>query len=330
MTGPLAEIRNTGCLGPAAARLIYRAVDAARRFGGYPPPEGYGAWGSGAVEEVAHDFLTADGAEGRMKKLVAAATDEDSFSRLVQRAVHNHFRMEARRTDRGAALRAIERHLQADDSIVAIGEGPTRTWALLEFTSQLPYSGNPDDLVAAAQRVANVQAAAWSATSARRRPLAEAQSLKRILHAILLEAAAPVGRDLLLEVVLKRFPMAVVPPAAEADEALLPASMPVDDTDMTAEEIWAEMNDNERLVVPFLDETAREIARQTGLSRSTAHRACVSAKELLRDRLPEIENRLSVMNRLAWLSETVRARGTAIVASASSQEEGEHEAPTPD
>ena len=329
MTGPLAEIQETGCLGPAAWEFIYRAVNSARRFGGYPPPEGYGAWDSDAVTEVAHDFMTADGAEGRLRRLVATATDEDSFSRLVARAVHNHFKMEARKTDRGATLRAIERHMQSDDGIVAAGDGPTRTWALRDHVDQLPYSGNPDDLVAAAYRVADVKPAAWSETSRRRRPLAEAESLKRVLHAILAAAAAPVERRLLLEVVVERFPTAVAAPAAEADETSLPASTPVDDAGIVAREAWAEMTDNERLVVPFLDETAREAARQTGLSRSTAHRARTSVTELLKDRLSGVEDQRRVMNELILLSNGVRARGTAIVASASLSREGEHEEPTP-
>ena len=330
MTGPLAEIQETGCLGLAAWELIYRAVNSARRFGGYPPPEGYGAWDSDAVTEVAHDFMTADGAEGRLRRLVATATDEDSFSRLVERAVHNHFRMEARKTDRGATLRAIERRMQSDGGIVAAGDGPTRTWSLLDHADQLPYSGNPDDLVAAAYRVADVQPAAWSETSRRRRPLAEAESLRRVLHAILAAAAAPVDRGLLLRVVLARFPTAVMPPAAEADEASLPASMPVDDAGIVAKEVWAEMTDNERLVVPFLDETAREVARRTGLSRSTAHRARTSVKGLFKDCLSGVEDQRRVMNELILLSNGVRARGTAIVASASLSREGAHEASTPD
>ena len=330
MTGPLAEIQETGCLGLAAWELIYRAVDSARRFGRYPAPEGYGAWDTDAVTEVAHDFMTADGAEGRLRRLVATATDEDSFSRLVERAVHNHFKMEARKTDRGAALRAIERHMRSDDGIVAAGDGPTRTWALRDHADQLPYSGNPDDLVAAAYRVADVLPAAWSETSRRRRPLAETESLKRVLHAILAAAAAPVQRGLLLEVVLGRFPSAAAAPAAVADEAFLPASAPVDDAGIVAREAWADMTDNERLVVPFLNETTREVAQRTGLSRSTAHRACTSVKGLLKDRLSGVEDHRRVMNELISLSNGVRARGTAVVASASLDSEGEHEASTPD
>ena len=330
MTGPLAEIQQTGRLGPAGWELIYRAVDSARRFGRYPSPEGYDAWDTDAVTEVAHDFMTADGAEGRMSRLAATATDEGSFCRLVERAVHNHFRMEARKTDRGAALRAIERHLQSDDGIVAAGDGPTRTWALRDHADQFPYSGDPDDLVSAANRVTDVKPAAWSATSRRRRPLAEAESLKRVLRAILAAAAAPVERGLLLKVVLERFPTAVVPPAEEADESSLPASTPVDDAGIVAKEVWAEMTDNERLVVPFLGETAREVAQRTGLSRSTAHRACTSVTGLLKDHLSGVEDRNRVMNELILLSSGVRARGTAIVASASLDSEGEHEASTPD
>ena len=330
MTGPLAEIRQTGCLGLAGWELIYRAVNSARRFGRYPSPEGYGEWDNDAVMEVAHDFMAADGAEGRLTRLVATATDEESFSRLVERAVHNFFKMEARKTDRGAALRAIERHMQSDDGIVAAGDGPTRTWALREHADQLPFSGNPDDLVSAAYRVTDVKRAAWSDTSKRRRPLAETQSLKRVLHAVLAAAAAPVERGLLLEVVLERFPTAVVPSAVEADDASLPAAAPIDDAGIVAKEVWAEMTDNERLVVPFLDETAREIARLTGLTRSTAHRARTSVTGLLKDRLSDADDQPQIMNELILLSIHVRAHGTAIVASASLGSEGEHEASTPD
>ena len=86
MTGPWAEIRETGTLGPLGAALIYETVDVVRRFDRYPPPQGTKYWDAVAKQEVAHDFIAADGAEGRLARLVASAIDEDSFERVVEAA----------------------------------------------------------------------------------------------------------------------------------------------------------------------------------------------------------------------------------------------------
>lgn len=305
-------------MGPLAADLVYRTVDAVRRFDRYPPPEGRRHWDADAVKEAAHDFVAADGFAARLARLVASANDEESFARVMQTAVRNHFRMQARRTDTGAALRAVSHLLDTDDAVIAAPGASSTSWTLPAYAGRPAYAGNSDDLVAAARSVTDVRGAPWSQTSKRRSPIADRDSLRRVVHAVLAAAAAPVERSQILGAVLARFPLVVTRPVLAADDILMAPSQPADDARLQAAEIWHQLSDNERLVLGCLHEPVRSIAEETGLSRSAAHRARVSARAALADLLADVTDQSQVVARLAEASGVLRRRGTELFDSASS------------
>jgi hypothetical protein len=86
----------------------------------------------------AHGFLAADGADDRLRRLVATATDEDSFERVLEQAVRNHIRMDTCRTDMGAVLRALDHAVGRDDRSWL----PIRSWA---YGAQLASSSMNGD-----------------------------------------------------------------------------------------------------------------------------------------------------------------------------------------
>jgi hypothetical protein len=320
MTGPWADLREHGTLGSTAVRLVYETVDAVRRFDRYPPPDGVDQWTESAIQEFAHDFLFGAAGPERLAKLVATATSEDSFERVLEAAVRNEFRMRARRTDLGAVLRSLTHAVDRDGGIVVAGTASTtRTWSLPEHQTNPPYAGATDVLVEAAYSVPDVRRARWSSESSRRPPIAESESLNRVLRAVLDRAAAPVSPRLMADVIVARFPLALGGETELLDD-LVP--LPADNAaGLLASDAWDQLNDNERLVVGVLDLPVREMADAAGLSRSTAQRASTGARAVLSAFLADVDDQAGVVAALADASSALRARGTTRAGSASTSGE---------
>lgn len=326
MPGPWKEIRRTGTLGAPAVELIYEAVDAVRRFGSYPPPPGFSRWDESAVHDAAHDFIvdgespSGDGT-GRLARLVASATSEESFERLLHTAVKNHFRAAARRTNKGAVHRALTHAVGADDAIVVAGADlKVRTWSLSEHVGNDPYSGDWGPLISAAYAAPGVRLARWKSTT-RRQPIAESASLRRVIHAVLEAAAAPVTPALMVEVIVARFPLAlgerIVALNDQGDEIADPSGSITLAVPAEADEVWDQLNDNERLVLAVLDQSARKASEQTGLHRNTANRAMRSAALVLRECLRGMDQQESIMQDLRERSRNLQVDGTNRVLSSS-------------
>lgn len=323
MSAPWATLRATGYLDEEGVALVYDTVDAVRRFDRYPPPDNAPAWTATEVQEFAHDFLYGEGGPERLARIAAAATDEDSFERVLETAVRNQFRMEARSTETGAVLRSLTHAVENDPDIVVEGTSPaTRTWSLPELRHKLPYAGPTDSLVEAAYAVADVRRARWSPGSARRAPIAEPESLRRVLHAVLGRAGAPLHPRLMVDVIVARFPLTISTEVELTDE-LVPQTRASAEATLLALQVWEQLTDNERLVVGVLDLPVREVAAATGLSRSTAQRAVTAAKEVLATFLADLPDQLGVVAALTDAGAAARARGTARAGSASTGQEEE-------
>lgn len=316
MGGVWEELRTTGTLGTAGVILVYETVDAVRRFNRYPPPQGHDRWTKNSVQEFAHDFLFAEGGPERLTRLVVSATDEDSFERVLHVAIRNAFRMQARQTEGGAAMRALVRAIERDPEIVVAGTARMRTWSLTEYAAADPYSGSDAPLVEVAYAVPDVRRVRWSPESTHRPPIAEPESLRRVLRAVLAHARAPVLARVVFGVVLERFPL-ITSGDVELRSDLLPAASVPGESRLLALEVWRQLTDNERLVVGLLDLPVREIARVTGLSRSTVQRAATAARSVLAAYLVDVDNPTGVIKALAGASAALVAGGTARTGSAS-------------
>lgn len=155
-----------------------------------------------------------------------------------------------------------------------------------------------------------------SSDSRRRAPIAAPESLRRVLHAVLAAAAAPVRARAMLQVILARFPLAATGPV-ELDEQMLTRSASSPEAALLASEVWQQLSDNERLVTGLLDLPVREMAAETGLSRSTAARAATSAKQVLSAFLSDVEDPAEIVQAPATASAALRERGTMVALSAS-------------
>lgn len=323
MSATWATLQVEGYLDEDGITLVYETVDAVRRFDRYPPPAGAAAWTATAVQEFAHDFLYGDGGQERLARIAATATDEDSFERVLEAAIRNEFRMRARSTDTGAVLRSLTHAVDNDPDIVVAGGTPaTKTWSLSAHQHSLAYSGPTDELVDAAYAVPDVRLARWSSESIRRLPIAEPDSLRRVLHAVLERAGAPLQPQRMVEVILARFPLTTTADVELTDELIPEVNASVEAT-LLARQVWEQLTDNERLVLGVLDLPVREMAAATGLSRSTAQRNATAAKEVLAAFLADVPGQAGVVAALAAASAVARDRGTARAGSASTGEEEE-------
>lgn len=314
MTGAYEEARGLGGLGPRGGELLYRIVDSVRRFRSFPPPPDHARWTADAIADVAHEFLAEETRKNRLAGVLLRASDEHSFELLLETAVRNFMIDGLRRSDSGAAMRSLRRVLELDPAIfeVAAGRSGAGAWSVEEYLDELPYSGDPDRLVRAAFVVDNVRRARWNPESINRAPIAEAESLQRVVHSILQTAVAPVTKALVLDVVLRRFPLVDSRTAVELtdEESNLQTASYSVASSAIAIEIWDELTDAERLVVGLIDGTVREVAEGTGLSKSTAHRAMISARAALQIHLTEESDAIGVIARLRELSAIAEIRGT--------------------
>ena len=314
MTSAYAEAVQCGGLGPLGVDLLYETVDAVRRLRSFPPPSGYQTWVTDAVYEVAHEFVASDSGRRRIAGVLLRATDDESFERLLEAAVRNFMRSELRKTDEGRAMRALRRIVDDDTEVTEVpaGQPGAGAWCLPGHASALPFSGHPSVLIEAAFEVDGVRRVRWRPDSQHRTPIAESESLRRVVRAVLAAAAAPVTQNSMLLVVLERFPLVDAPSIVELDDDVVNLAVDGDRSAaaVIAGEIWDELNDNERSVVGLLDETVRDIAADTGLSKSTAHRAVASAQEALARLLGGQTDPLPIVAELRRLSTNARQRGT--------------------
>lgn len=314
MTSAYEEALQRGGLGPLGVELLYDTVDSVRRLRSFPPPSGYQTWDTDGVLEVAHEFVASDAGRRRVAGVLLRASDDESFERLLEAAVRNFMRSELRKTDEGRAMRALCRIVDDDPEVAEVpaGRPGAGSWCLADHASALPFAGHPSVLVEAAFEVDDVRRARWRPDAQHRAPIAESESLRRVVRAVLVAAAAPVTRGSMLMAVLERFPLVDAPSVVELDDEVVDLAVDADRSAaaVIAGEIWDELNDNERLVVALLDETTRDIAAETGLSKSTAHRAVGSAQEALARLLGGQADPLPIVAELRRLSTSARERGT--------------------
>src|SRR5689334_7198706 len=173
---------ETGEIGPATVELVHDKIDLVRRFDGYPPPEDFDEWDAAAIETVGQDYFAAREPDKRFRVIHAGASDAKSFANRVKTSVRNYMRDNARTTETGRVIRSLEHHIGNDDAVVTQGAASvTKTWSLALHAANMPYTGPIEPLVEAAFAVPNVELAAWSPEARRRAPLAEPESLGRVI-----------------------------------------------------------------------------------------------------------------------------------------------------
>lgn len=299
------ELRTTGALGPAGAQLLYDTTAAVIRFDRLPPPPSQPAWTADDVREVAHNFLTDDGTPRRLASLLLRATDDDSLSRLLEAAVRNFLRDQARRTDLGAFRRRLREVLSDAAGIQRVDTPLGEAWVVGTVDAQAPpYTGDAAALDGAAWSI-EAPLVRWRSES-RRSPIADAEALAAVATAVIESADAPIPTGTLTEVGLRRFSLAATPAVQDLDDE--PAARGAVTTDVlvtdrqAALDAFLQLSDRERRLLTVWNQPVRQIADEIGLGHSATAVAVRRLEALLTELLDQVESSDEVWTELQHLA----------------------------
>ena len=315
---PYAELQAHGQFGAAGYKLLFElARQELRRFPGLrlDPANADAVW------DIAGDFLVERG-QGVTAALLAEATDDEIFSKILRKSVRNWLIDQVRKTDRGALRRRLERLIGEDDRFEVVPDGQAGAgWWRLAGTEAEPTSPPLEDLRAAAWGVRGIRIPAWSSED-RRAPAADGESLGRIMGVVLARANGSLQPATVVAVFADRLPNALDPaeePLADADAAQLAVGDAVGDpaeavianeaasrAKRTAQSFFLVMSADERRLLPHLDGTITEQQEAIERGRSQTYQHVKALKERLRALLGEEgdEDRILVMCELRRLCET--------------------------
>jgi len=272
---PRDELLTTGRLGDAGAVLLYDTVRLVGLSRGFPPPEMRQSWDGAAVQGVAHDFLQSTRGPRRLLDIALRSVDDRSFERLLEAAVANHLRDEARKTDLGKLIVRVKDVLRSTSEFVAVVGGGDERWALTGASTE-PSLASATELATATVRV-EVVIPPWSSAT-RDAPLADRDSMVRLIEAVLTAAggsltAVDLARALTARLDHRRAPLTIELDSADAVSA--PAAPGADPASRTvssirATEIFNNLSDRERIIVATLDLSVRDLGSVISTGKSQA------------------------------------------------------------
>lgn len=295
----------SGALDDDGARLLYNTVADVSRRRNFPPPEGFRIWNRDAVITVAHEFLTSTRALERLVQIAAQATDDASFARLLDVAVLNFLRDQARQTAVGAQIRRLKDVVGTMADVAVDGER-----IMFVHSTAEPFTGDEADLVRAARSV-EAGTRRWRPDAKREGPLATRAEMTQLVQAVLGAAVGSITFAVLGRVVARRFDLDPLPATVDVD-ALDPVTTgPYDEIDVgdQVESILGQITEREKLVLPYLDMSTREVEQLIPLGRTMIAKTQVRLKALLAELLPPGKAGATV---LRVLTERVGERDSAV------------------
>jgi hypothetical protein len=315
---PRDELLSTNRLGPEGAQLLYRTVRLVAISHNFPPPGGT-AWDSTAVAEVAHDFLQGQRGTKRLLDIAIRSTDDASFEKLLDAAVLNFLRDLARSTDMGKLILRIKEILRDEDAFEAVLDSADR-WTLAGGP-QAASAANPISL-AAATRDVEVLVPKWTSTR-RDAPLADRPSFVRLITSVLTAAAGSLEAVDLAHAITARLDHRRTAQTVSLDvleQVSEPGWLKDDPVTRTqaqlhALDIFDSLSDRERIIVPTLDSSVRDLGLMLGTGKTQAALIRQRLIDRLRDELSDDEDpdgTATVLCELCeqWLEDRTRWDGT--------------------
>jgi hypothetical protein len=278
----LDTLLTTGTLSDEGGQLLYDTVAKVGRSNNFPPPTGFRVWNEQAVIAAAHDFLTGTRAVERLVHLAAQAADDATFTRLLETAILNFLRDEARRTVLGRQIRRLKDVIDDLDDVSIDGD-----YVFATHASREPFSGDEAGLVQAARSVSVTQRR-WRPESKREGPLAAREDMIALVRAVLDAARGGVTLATLGRVVARRFDLDSLPVTVSIDALDPPSLAPYAEVEVADQVavILDQLTVREREILPLLDLSSREAARYVDLGHSTIAKTQASLRSLLQELIP--------------------------------------------
>jgi len=301
--GPREELLATGELGPAGVKLLYTSVRQAVRLRRLPPPPGAPVWTADALMEAAHDIVASRQGPARFAILAARSSDEASFRSQLFTLVMNDLASANRRSARGRLSERVK-DVVADMPDVHVVNGKV----ILGAASDAPTASFADFVAAAAQVLVTVPQ--WDDQARRQAPVADAASVQALVRSVL--ALAPRGlphRDL-VAVLAHRLGVHDAPQPVDQDALEMLAPSALDDPAQVAvdsvrgRQLLDQLMVEQQMVLPYLEESVRDIAELTGLRRSKAWQVAQSTRLRLADLLADEPDAVQVLGAATDLART--------------------------
>lgn len=300
-------------MGSATVDLVTTCAVKLARTGRFCTPSGSRHWSRHDVEDLMGDFFVrTDG----VASLALVGVDARGLIAQVEKQLRYAILDRLRATPRGVLRRRTKRRLQGRSDVCDVE--PSH-WSLRGFAENDHWGGGREPLDAAAAAVRIDQGADWQGE--RQAPACTTQSLDAVCDAVFTTAAAPVDRKLTLTVVSER----IIPddlnrvvlseagdrsdPSVEGDLSVHIGPTPGERATArtAAEGIFAQLDDNERRVLPYVGEdmSLREIAAlpEVTIGRTTLGKKLPPLKARLRKVFEVAPDRELLMRELL----TVRA-----------------------
>ena len=289
------ELRRDGQFGPAGLALLGALMEQeARRL----PVLGRTHWPLTRVEDLTQSFFVERGMALTTNLVAAGVTDDVALGKYVRRSVRNWLTDQARKTDRGALRRQLERILGQEPSFekVPAGSAGANSWRLVGAPGP-PWQGDLTDLVKAAR---SVPLRPMHGGDERRPSLGSGDEVVALLTAVFTKAGGPLEVAQLADVALRRLPSLMSPVEASLDETaghegaafadqswdpetvVLAAEQELDDA-LYAAWLYRELSAWERQILPVIENLA-DISATLGCGRSTAN----TRRQQLLERLREL------------------------------------------
>jgi hypothetical protein len=304
---PRDELLTTRRLGEAGALLVYQAVRIVAISRGFPPPKGSDRWDQGAVEETAHRFVQGEKGAKRLLDLVVKSTDDASFERLLDTAVLNFLRSDARSTDMGKLIVKVKEILRENGEFEVVPRSSDR-WMLAGGPSAPSEVGA--DQLASATRTVEVTVPKWTSTH-RDAPLADGPSYVRLLVSVLATAAGSLTAVDLAHALTARLDHRKSPISVELDtlEKLAQTSLSIEDpaarvtTQLRAGSIFQSLTDRERVILAMHDENLRDVGAKIHMRKSQTGQLRQRVIDRLREEVAEDDDPESTVTTLCSLCE---------------------------
>jgi len=281
---PLDELRG-GSIGDEFVLLLYKTIRAVAITRNFPPPDGLTKWDSEAVGRIVSEFVADPQTPRRLLDLAATCTSDHALKARLQGTVRNFLADLGRRTPIGKLVVRVNDVLSKRAEFVRVAG----RWALADG----PRAPGLADLDRLAEKIRphEILTPKWGHDARRDAPVADAATIALLCKALLEVAGGSLTSRMMASAIGVRLGLGQAPVSLDAtslDGTWSPVASVIDGTadealrETRAKEVFALLNDRERLALAWLEHPVRELAPLLCVGPSQAHVIRKGATELLK------------------------------------------------
>lgn len=276
----------SGKVGPATKKMLMTVGAQTVRSRNYPAPSGKDYWEEDEVAELVGDLVVSC-SDGRsfIDEMLADSIDDESLASIVANRIGIAFAERSRDSNDGQLARRVSKLLN-DNKTLFHRVGATKFWTRDPSTAGDETDVTHDDLLRAAHAVPGVRHTSYNVNAERRSRYASKDDLERIATSILGRAGAPLHERVIIKVFADYFGLRPTNISIDENDDFDVAARDTNPGDaaaatIQADSIWEQLDDEQRLVVPYLEDSLTEIANELGIKRHRADSLRTSTRTII-------------------------------------------------